>query len=225
MADMARERLRAVEDGFTERKREGAGSAELRKTLVAFANSVPEFRTGVLFIGVSNDGQIRGVENPDGLQKKLRMYAEKDCYPPIPVSLEVISVDGKDVVAVIVPHSSTRPHFAGPAYVRVGSESVAASAPQYEELIASRHSLANRLLGLKGGVVTVLALRRPLGQVHKPTDPSYRRQHEARVEACDAHHVRMFDISTSTNVSEPLSSIRVSFDEERHRPMLIVEPA
>ena len=44
-------RLKDHEDNFTERKLEGAKSAELRKTLVAFANSVPEGRLAILFIG------------------------------------------------------------------------------------------------------------------------------------------------------------------------------
>ncbi len=60
-------RLRQPEDNFTERKSEGAASrAELRKTLVAFANSVPEGRTAVLYIGVDDDGTPMGVSNPDG---------------------------------------------------------------------------------------------------------------------------------------------------------------
>ena len=59
-------RLRDHEDGFTERKQEGAASAsaELRKTLVAFANSVPEGKTAILFIGVSDTGAPLGVKNP-----------------------------------------------------------------------------------------------------------------------------------------------------------------
>ena len=51
-------RLNNKEDNFTERKLESAGSYEFRKTIVAFANSVPENQTGILFIGVRNDGTV-----------------------------------------------------------------------------------------------------------------------------------------------------------------------
>lgn len=40
------------EDNFVERKPEGVAPAELRQTVCAFANSVPEGRVGVLFIGI-----------------------------------------------------------------------------------------------------------------------------------------------------------------------------
>jgi predicted HTH transcriptional regulator len=50
-------RLNSKEDNFTERKPEGAGTYEFRKTIVAFANSLPDNQTGVLFIGVLSANQ------------------------------------------------------------------------------------------------------------------------------------------------------------------------
>src|SRR5687768_10287308 len=120
-------RLTAVEDNLTERKLEGAKSSELRRTLVAFANSAADDRPAVLFIGVQNNGTIVGVSNPDAIQKSLRKLAEHDCYPPISIRSEVITSGTRHVVAVEVPLSSKRPHFAGGAYIRRGSESVVAS--------------------------------------------------------------------------------------------------
>lgn len=121
------ERLNNHEDGFTERKTEAARSSEFRRTLVAFANSVSEGQTAVLFIGVADDGRVIGVANPDSLQKKLGEIAAKDCYPPVKCQSQVLTVDGKSVVAILVETSMERPHFAGPAFVRRGSESVVAS--------------------------------------------------------------------------------------------------
>ena|SRR5260370_41689791 len=46
-------------DNFTERKPKGAKRDELRRTIVAFANSVSEAQSGVLYIGVLNDGTSR----------------------------------------------------------------------------------------------------------------------------------------------------------------------
>lgn len=48
-------RLADTEDQFTERKPEGAGSNAFKKAIVAFANTVPPNRTGVLFVGVGDD--------------------------------------------------------------------------------------------------------------------------------------------------------------------------
>jgi predicted HTH transcriptional regulator len=112
------------EDNFVERKSEGVTASELRQTVCAFANSVPEGRAGVLFIGIHDKtGEAVGIGNTDQLQKRVRDAAQSDCYPPITYTSEVLAVDGKAVVAVIVPHSATKPHFSGPAFVRVGSES------------------------------------------------------------------------------------------------------
>jgi hypothetical protein len=134
---MLRQRLRNREDGFTERKPEGVSTEDIRKALVAFANSIPEGEQAILFIGVSDDGTPLGVNNTDKLQKEVRRIAEGKCYPPIKAhTCKVFEESGKSIVAVIVSASVSRPHFAGTAYVRVGSESVKAPEPIYEQMLA-----------------------------------------------------------------------------------------
>src|SRR5207245_3292197 len=91
------ERLNNNEDGFTERKTETAKPLELRQTLVAFANSVPEGQIAVLFIGVADDGRVTGVANSDSLQKKLREIAENCCYPSVKCQSQVFAVEGTSV--------------------------------------------------------------------------------------------------------------------------------
>ena len=74
-------RLRDVEDRYVERKLEGAAQGtELRRTLSGFANSVPEGRTGLLVIGMADDGRIVGVSSSDATQMTVRCEAER-CYP------------------------------------------------------------------------------------------------------------------------------------------------
>jgi hypothetical protein len=132
-------RLRDEEDNFVERKPERASDREIRKTIVAFANSIQPGETGILFIGVSDDGETLGVSNTDSLQKKVRRIVEDDCYPAIEFTTTAITEADKDIVAVIIGYSTKRPHFAGKAYIRVGSESLEASAAIYNQLIASRN--------------------------------------------------------------------------------------
>ena len=128
-----RRRLCKGEDQFVERKR-GVQSDETRKTLVAFANSVPEGEHAILFLGIDDKGNFTGVTGTDSIQKTIRNIAKNDCYPPIKCTSVVLQESGKTVVAVVVESSKDKPHFAGPAYVRSGSESVKASPELYEDL-------------------------------------------------------------------------------------------
>jgi schlafen family protein len=217
-----RDRIGDVEDNFTERKPSGANRADFRRTLVAFANSVPVAKTAILFVGVADKGEILGVPDPDALQKTIHAVAKDDCYPPIEFSSEVIAIEGKHVVAISVPQSKRKPHFAGAAYIRSGSTSVAASAEMYEELVASRHSKAGRILQAKGELVTVSTVGKHLGSTKFIDNRSYRGRHECRVEDCTAHYVRLYEITTGKTLSEPLENITVSRDEERSRLLLIV---
>ena len=103
-------RVRNFEDNFTERKPETVKDGDIRKAIVAFANSVPPDRTGLLCIGVSDDGEIQGVSNPDKFQKRLRQICG-DCYPPIKYGVEVVPVDGKQVAVVVPTTLLARQHF------------------------------------------------------------------------------------------------------------------
>lgn len=219
-------RLRQPEDNFTERKSEGAASrAELRKTLVAFANSVPEGRTAVLYIGVGDDGTPTGMSNPDSLQKTVQDVCRGECYPPLECPSEVLRIDGESVVAVVVSFSRTRPHFSGPAYVRRGSQSIAASEEMFQELVTSRLDKCREITKWKDKVITVVARGKALGSTKMLGDKHYRAVHECQVVACEAHYVRLLDINTRTYLSEPLENIKLARDEKRYRLMLIVEEA
>ena len=83
-----------------ERKPGGVNRAEIRQTLVAFANSVPEGSEATLFIGVRDKGEIQGVSNPDETQKLVRAVCEADAYPPIRYRAEVLKEGDKLIVAV-----------------------------------------------------------------------------------------------------------------------------
>jgi hypothetical protein len=149
--------LTRTEDTLIERKT-AADSRDWLRTIVAFANSVPQDRVGILYIGVRDDGTIEAPVNLDSLQKTLRQKAAA-AYPPIDYSTRVLSDDGGQYLCVLIPGSRSRPHFAGPAYVRVGAETVEASDSQYEGLIAQRNSKAYRILRHKGQTISVHHVR------------------------------------------------------------------
>jgi hypothetical protein len=211
------------EDNFVERKPEGVATSELRQTVGAFANSVPEGRVAVLFIGIHDKtGDVLGVGNTDPLQKRIREVCHGDCYPPINYSSEVLTVNEKKVVAVVIPPSKEKPHFTGPAYVRVGSESPKASPQQYEELILSRNDKAREILKHKNDVFTVLGISYKLGSNKPLHDGAYRESRECRIEACTGHLVTLSDITSGRHFSEPLAHVTISYDHEKWRPMLMV---
>lgn len=211
------------EDNFVERKPEGVASAELRQTVCAFANSLPEGRVGVLFIGIHDKtGEVIGVGNPDKLQKRVREAGQVDCYPPIEYTSEVLTVGDKAVVAVVIPPSAAKPHFTGQAYVRVGSESPKASPQQFDELILSRIDKAREILKHKNAIFTVLGIGYKLGSNKPLPGAGYRELRECRIEACTAHLVTLRDIAAEVRFSEPLEHVTVNYDHEKYRPMLMV---
>lgn len=179
-------RLGQSEDPWVERK-ESFDDRDVRRTLVAFANSVNEGQTAVLFIGARNDGQHPGLRDADDTQKKLAGVAAKKCYPPIEYQTCVLRVEvggrAVEVLSVMVPFSKCRPHFGGIAHIRRGSESVEASREAFLELIASQNDKARKLLQFKGKKVT-LRFRSESGFYYDI---------ETRMDHCDAHTLSLID--------------------------------
>lgn len=220
--DELRRRIDGGEDELTEFKANVPNGAELRQTLVAFANSVPAGQVGTCFIGVNDDGEAVGVDDTDGRQRTIRRIAQNDCYPPIDVSCRTLDVDGNGVLAVEVPHSTTRPHFAGAAYVRRGSESVAASREQYEQLIASRHDKCRVISAWGNAPITVEMVGKRLGDQRR-LEGNYRASCDAQILECTPHHVRLVQLNTGDHYVEPIENVVPLVDVGRNnRPKLLV---
>jgi hypothetical protein len=216
-------RLRDAEDRFVERKPAAAGRSDFKRTIVAFANSVPENRVGILYIGIGDDRAIHGVPNPDRMQRDVRQTAENDCYPSIFVDSEVLRIEDKLVVAILVRHSTQRPHFAGPAYVRRGSESLNASEAEYEELVNSRLSVVRQLQEWKGQTVTVTEVSKQLGQ-YFPLDASHHKSDTFVIVDVNSHCVRFKRLGSGRFVTEIVQALRLSWDDEQQRPRVLAFP-
>jgi len=216
------ERLRDHEDNFVERKSDGLSPADIRKAASAFANTV-EGRSAILFIGVHDKTcEILGVRDTDQIQKKVRAACQENCYPPITYTSNVLTCDGKSVVAVVIPPSSGKPHFTGPAFVRVGSESVKASQEQLDELVLNRIDKCREILRYKRtGLISVRGVGYRLGSNKPVADVHFVQQADCTVRTCTAHLVTLEALDGKI-FSEPLDRIEISYDTERARPMLIV---
>lgn len=110
----------------------------------------------MLYIGVRDNGEIETPRRDlDDAQKRFNAQMQR-VFPRIAYVPKIISRNGQQALAVIIPGSELRLHFAGLSYVRRGSESVQASEQQFAELIAQRNSKAARILSWKGKNVTVI---------------------------------------------------------------------
>lgn len=204
-------RLTNFEDHFVERKT-ASDKKDWLKTVAAFANSTPIDYPAVLFIGVRNNGSIEETGNLDKLQQTLsEILAE--AYPPIPTFAKVLEKDGKQFLAVIVPGSGNRPHFSGPAYIRVKSETRKASEEQFAELIVQRNSKARYILDWKGKTISV-------GYAIKGTPTIVERPRT--VVDCNQFYVTVEGDNSVDSI--PLDRVSISYDNGANRLKLEVQP-
>ncbi len=104
-------------------KRDLSSPRPLLKTLVAFANSAG----GKLVIGVADDMQVIGVEDPLAEEERLCNLIADSISPRLVPNIEMITVENHTLLIAEVYPSNSRPHFLtkeGPetgVYVRLGS--------------------------------------------------------------------------------------------------------
>ncbi len=211
-------RMRRFEDHLVERKT-ASDRKDWLKTIVAFANSTPTGLTAVLFVGVTNSGEIEEKQNDlDAVQKTLNKELEK-AYPRIACTARVIQNDGRQALAVIVPSSNKKPHFSGPSFIRRGSETFEASEKEFEELIARRNSVTDRILAYKGKQVTVINSPRNNPRAGESMWPG-----NTTVYDCDQFCVTL---ATGTQPQDrqtfPLSQVDISFDNSINRLLLKID--
>ena len=218
----ARLAKRPSEDNFVERKPQSVKGHELRQTLVAFSNSLPETETAVLFIGVDDKTGALGVDDPEKVQRRVGEAGE-ECYPGIRPAMSVLDLDGKRVVAVEIAHSKDKPHFAGPAYIRSGSRSLKASDSLYRDLLTSNCNPAGELLKCKGKYVTVRTVNKRLGNHYPEWAPGVDREGLATVVSVDPFSVTFhFTQYCDEQCTEPLSRIELDWDARNNRRLVIV---
>src|SRR5271170_1317027 len=114
-------RISDTEHHFLERKTMKDTNGWL-KTAVAFANSCPIGQPGILYVNVDDNGKV--ISQPLGydfekLQKSISKTV-REAWPPIYFVTHILNKNGSEFVAVVIYGSPLRPHFSGPAYVRVG---------------------------------------------------------------------------------------------------------
>ena len=196
-------RLRSTERDFVERKPRGA-KGDWLQTAVAFANSVPIGWPAVLFVGVDDNGNPQqGPEKLEDLAKSVSDVLEQ-CYPPIYRHVVPLHLDTTGAcLAVVIPGSQSRPHFAGKSYVRLGPQNTPASDEQFQKLIAERSSVTYEIRKHIGEKVTLVV-----------RDPREHVQTHRSVELieCNLHWVILKLAAPVIQVSYPTSRLELSWN-------------
>ncbi len=95
-------------EGFqVEFKRKVSSPEKIARALSAFANT----RGGKILFGVDDDGSIVGVESEKTEIEFIAFAGEQMCEPPVIPDIEIVPVNGKDVIVAIISESDEKPHY------------------------------------------------------------------------------------------------------------------
>lgn len=107
-------------------------SESLKKSIIAFANH----KGGTLFIGLSDEGDVIGLDNPDEVALRIQNIIRDSIKPDLTQLINIKNeiMEGKAVIAVEVSRGSSRPYYLAQkgirpegVFVRQGASSVPAS--------------------------------------------------------------------------------------------------
>ena len=103
------------------------------KTICAFLNH----KGGTVYFGVRNDGFIIGQPSSDSNLRKISQQISSRIKPHVVPSIEVIDVNGKEVIKVSVsPLNKNLYYFDGIPYKRSGTETVVMSPDEVKHKIS-----------------------------------------------------------------------------------------
>lgn len=95
------------------------------KTVIAFSNTIG----GTILFGVSDTGEIKGVENRFNMADSIVNAISNNCQPQIVPMIDHIDIEGKHIVSVTIPPGPLRPYHMKnrskdeTTYVRIGATS------------------------------------------------------------------------------------------------------
>jgi Putative DNA-binding domain len=204
-------KLGQQEDSFVERKSVNDLN-DCLKTAVAFANSTPIGFPAIMFVGVRNNGDIESIPDLDKLQWSISEKISK-AYPTIYTETRILEKDDKKFLAILVPGSPERPHFAGQSFVRDGTKSVVASESQFNALVTQRNNKAYEILKWKGKYITITRVPRER-LLQGSTVPQHNEVWKGKVLDCNLFYVSLeaFQKHGTLALSIPLRLVDVNFD-------------
>lgn len=88
-------------------KRTLSSAYRIARTLAAFANT----SGGTLLIGVTDDGRMLGVASELREMRRIEEAADQLIDPPLAVSYETLSPDGRKLLILTISESDEKPHY------------------------------------------------------------------------------------------------------------------
>ena len=212
------QKLKNTEDATVERKVR-SDLRDIRKSVVAFVNSLPVGDPAVIFVGVRDNGEIESDVDTEDLQEKISRSLE-EIYPPVFPQILTRECEGKKFVAVIVRGSPERPHFSGHAYIRRDSRSVKSSEKEFERLVSQRVSKAAEILKWREKEITATFYSARIHDARIPANAAV-----MVVKDCNAFYVTLQSVRIEPiHRSISLSRIELDFDHEKERLQLHIFP-
>ncbi len=122
------------EGSTIEFKRKVSTPEKIARALSAFANS----HGGCILFGVDDDGTIVGIESEKTEIELITFAGEQLCEPPVIPDIDIVPVNGIDVIVATVSESDNKPHYfladaateengGERVYIRVNDKTVIAS--------------------------------------------------------------------------------------------------
>jgi len=95
-------------EGFrVEFKRRISSPEKISRTLISFANT----KGGMILFGVDDDGSIVGVESEKSEVDLIETAGREYCDPQIHPRIDIVPINGKDVILCHIDESRTKPHY------------------------------------------------------------------------------------------------------------------
>lgn len=113
------EMIAGGEDSFTEFKRDVSQRSDFAAEMIAFANT----EGGRILVGVTDEGQIVGVADPQRVEETILNIADDNCNPPLRPTVDRVETEEGIVLVVNVPRRLSIPHEnnSGQCHIRAGS--------------------------------------------------------------------------------------------------------
>ena len=192
--------------------------ADIRRTAVAFANSVMPGHTATILIGEGNDGSVSGMDNPDEQQRKLRLELDK-IYPPIIWRQQVYTNCGKARIRIEIEYSGDTPHFGDAAWIRHGSETIKAPDAVFQKLIDLRSTKVRELAIWVGKLITV-----SWSTAERPGYGPNWMKFECEVVSVTSHFSTFKIVNGGRQRSEPNGWLDLGWDDASNRLRVFVDP-
>jgi predicted HTH transcriptional regulator len=135
------ERIRNGEDSTTQFKQDMTDANRLAEELVAFSNA----EGGLLLIGVNDDGSVSGLDDAQisRINQLVSNTANENIKPPIYPLTDIMTIQGKRIIAVSVRKGISRPYQTskGVYFTKSGSDKRKMSPEELRRLFAESERL------------------------------------------------------------------------------------